>query len=258
MNILLVGASGAMGQTLWQLIHRSQSDQVVLAVQHEKEDNPLIPTFNTFEALDIYFANEKADVDIMIDFSSAALSEAVVNFANKYQLPLVLATTGQTEAVEELINEASKNIPVINAHNTSIGINVMQKAVQLLTNYLYPLDYDIEIMEKHHRYKKDSPSGTALMLLESIQSQVKEDIQTQNGRQGHYDDRPHHEVGIHAIRTGDIVGEHTVIFANNNEEIEITHRANDKRLFALGALKAAHFLVDAKAGLYDMSDVLNL
>ncbi|UUX34053.1 4-hydroxy-tetrahydrodipicolinate reductase [Fundicoccus culcitae] len=258
MNILLIGSNGAMGQAVLQLVNRSKTDQVVLALQSEEETNPNLPIFNDFEALDAYVSKEHPVIDVVIDFSSATLSESVVNFSNKYHLPLVLATTGQSADVEQLIFDTAKTIPIINTHNTSIGVNVMQKALQLLTEYLYPLDYDIEIIEKHHRFKKDAPSGTAKMLFDSIQSQVNEPLHIQAGREGFYAARPHNEVGMHAIRSGNIVGEHTVIFANNNEEIEITHRANNRSLFAQGALKAAAYLTQAEPGLYDMSDVLDL
>lgn len=257
MNILLVGATGAMGQAVIQYVAQT-GDRVRVALQSKPDAHKAYQVCTTFEELSAYVFENRDKVDVIIDFSTAKITDQVLAFAEKHQLPLMLATTGQTEAQEALIKAAGQKIAIVDTHNTSIGVTVMQALVAQMTKILYPLGYDIEIIEKHHRYKKDSPSGTADMLLNAVQDNIDEAISVLGGREGLEYARPHSEIGVHAIRGGDIVGEHTVLFANNQETLELTHRAGTKDLFARGALQAAHFLLKAEPGLYDMTDVIKI
>lgn len=257
MNILLVGASGAMGQAVIQYVAHT-SDQVTVVLQDKPNDQADYQVFTSFEAMGAYLTENRSLVDVMIDFSTPKITDQVVAFAKEHRLPLMLATTGQTEEQEALIKAASQQVAIVDTHNTSIGVNVMEALVAQMTKILYPLGYDIEIIEKHHRYKKDSPSGTAKMILDAVQETIDENTSVLGGRQGLEYARPHSEIGVHAIRGGDIVGEHTILFANNQETLELTHRAGTKDLFVRGAIQAAHFLMTVEPGLYDMKDVIEL
>ncbi|MRI81416.1 4-hydroxy-tetrahydrodipicolinate reductase [Aerococcaceae bacterium DSM 109653] len=255
MRILLVGASGAMGQSVVRFVEQT-TDQVTVALQDKESNEERYEVFTTFEAMSQYLTENPEAADVIIDFSSPKITDDVLKIAEKHQTPLMLATTGQTEEQEQLIKAAAKNVAIVDTHNTSIGVNVMQALVAQMTKMLYPLGYDIEVIEKHHRYKKDSPSGTAKMILKAAQDSIDESTTVLNGRDGVDYQRPHSEIGVHAIRGGDIVGEHTILFANNQETLELTHRAGTKDLFVRGALQAARFLVNAEPGLYDMHDVI--
>lgn len=257
MNILLVGASGAMGQAVIQYVSQT-SDQVTVVLQETPDERADYQVFTSFEKMGEYLAENRQQVDVMIDFSTPKITDRVVAFAKEHRLPLMLATTGQTEEQESFIKAASQQVAIVDTHNTSIGVNVMEALVAQMTKILYPLGYDIEIIEKHHRYKKDSPSGTAKMILDAVQGNIDENTSVLGGREGLEYARPHSEIGVHAIRGGDIVGEHTILFANNQETIELTHRAGTKDLFVRGALQAAHFLMNVEPGLYDMKDVIDL
>lgn len=243
-----------MGQVLAELAGQL-NHQVVAGLQNNELEQKF-PYVSDFEELAKLLDNKQIVADVIIDFSSPSLTENLLKFAQRFHLPIMLATTGHDSDQQISIRKASESIAILDTHNTSIGVNVMQEIVQKLTEILYPLGYDIEIMEKHHRYKKDSPSGTALMLLDSVQAGMTEESLNRFGRHGDKEERVHNEVAVHAIRAGDIVGEHTVLYGNNQETIEITHRAGSKELFARGALAAAELLVSKKqAGLYSMRDV---
>ncbi len=251
MRIILVGANGAMGQTLQHLVTQTENDEIVAGI-HATGTSEDFPCFTNFD--DLCLANIEADV--IIDFSHVSLTEALMEYAVTQQLPIMLATTGQNEAQEERIKHASHSIPILNAHNTSIGVSVMEHIVGEMTRLLYLLGYDIEIIEKHHRFKKDAPSGTAVMLKNASLNEIDDAMKVIHGRSGLGEERSHNEIGIHAIRGGNIVGEHTVIFANNEETLELTHRAGSKDIFARGALMGATFLLKASPGLYSMADAL--
>ena len=174
------------------------------------------------------------------------------------KVPVLIATTGHSEAQIKEIEEASKKIPIIKATNTSVGVNIVNEIVAFATKLLK--DFDIEIVEKHHNRKIDAPSGTADTLLEIVKENLDnngKDYRTVYGREGH-SKRAEKEIGVHAIRGGNIVGEHTVIYAKNDEIIEIKHEALSRKMFSDGAVRAVEFLFGKKAGLYTMKDVLGL
>lgn len=255
MKIILIGSDGAMGKVVINLA--SELDYTVVAgLQANKQTVTSLPVSTDFNELTELMNQLDIKPDVIIDFSTPKLTDNLLTFALEHNLPIMLATTGQTQEQEALITKAGDQIAILDTHNTSIGVNVMQRVSQQLSEILYPLGYDIEIIEKHHRYKKDAPSGTAKMLLQSVEEGMAESATHIYGREGVGDARNHQEVGMHAIRGGDIVGEHTVLFANNQETIELTHRAGSKELFARGAIAGAKFLkTQSIPGIYSMNDI---
>lgn len=246
MNILISGVTGAMGQVLVDVITDSKH-QVVAGFANKSSDKFNFPVYTSLTEV-------KEEVDLVIDFSQPASLEVLLDYGKSNNIPLVIATTGYTPEEEEAIQKASDEIPILFSKNMSLGINMMEKIVHQLAHALP--QFDIEIIEKHHRYKKDSPSGTAKMLVEAAKTGRSEDSPVLEGRSGHYDERVKNEIGVMAVRGGTIVGEHTVLFAGEDEVIEIKHSAQSKKVFANGALTAAEFLAGRAPGFYDMNDVL--
>lgn len=185
----------------------------------------------------------KKEFDVIIDFSNHLATNTLLNMALKYKKPLLIATTGQTKEEELEIENASKSIPILKMTNTSLGVKVLNKLSKLATKLLE--DFDIEIVEAHHNRKIDAPSGTAITLAKSIQEERDLKIQTNRQRKRQKD-----ELGIHSIRGGSIVGEHTAIFAGEDEIVEIKHTALSRKIFAVGAIKFARKLVALNVGLY--------
>ena len=238
--ILLNGAKGRMGKA-------------ILAAA--KDENCVIT-----ESLDIDDAlpTSANDISVAIDFSSHEASAELAAWAASHKTPLVIGTTGHTEDERKSILSHIDQIPVVWAGNYSVGINVLNyltaKAAAILKQ-----DFNPEVIEMHHRHKKDSPSGTAERLIQILKDSYQlSDKECTHGRKGLVGARPDNEIGVHAIRGGDIIGEHTVLFAGEGERIELTHRAGDRKIFAAGAIRAAHWIKGKAAGLYSMEDVLDL
>jgi 4-hydroxy-tetrahydrodipicolinate reductase len=175
-----------------------------------------------------------------------------LDFAVSRSLPIVLCTTGLTETTEEKIISLQKKIPIFKSGNMSLGINLILELAKIGARVLE--GFDVEIIEKHHRKKIDAPSGTALMIADAVKS-VQDSLEYKHGRQG-IAKRVENELGIHAIRGGTITGEHTLLFAGTDEVIELKHQATSKAVFAKGAIDAAFFLLNKKAGLYDMTNLI--
>ena len=194
-------------------------------------------------------------IDGIIDFSHFSLTEEILKYAIEINSPLVIATTGHTDEQKLKIEEASKKIAILKATNTSLGVNIMNQIVSYATKLL--ADFDIELIEKHHNRKIDAPSGTAVTLLEVINESFSEKKNFVYGREGNKK-REKNEIGVHAIRAGNIVGEHTVIFSSGDEIIEIKHEALSRKMFADGAVKAILSLTNKPSGLYLMKDILNI
>jgi 4-hydroxy-tetrahydrodipicolinate reductase len=199
-----------------------------------------------------------AKCDVAIDFSSHVSTRPLLEAAVVQRKPVVLGTTGHSaDEKRELLALAAK-VPCVWAGNFSVGVNLLFALTRRAAAVLGP-DYDAEVIEMHHRFKKDAPSGTAARLLEIILEERKLDSSAlRHGREGITGERMSSEVGIHALRGGDVVGDHTAMFATLGERIELTHRATDRGIFARGALRAAHWIVTQKPGVYDMQDVLGL
>ena len=200
-----------------------------------------------------------AACDVIVDFSSPDATLRLIDMALAEKKALVICTTGLDEAARAKIHDASKHIPVVYSGNMSIGVNLMMKlageAAKVLNEW-----FDVEVLEAHHRKKKDSPSGTALMLVDAVKKALPRlaNGKEVRGRDGIVGERTDDEIGVCAIRGGDIVGEHTVFFIGSEERIEITHRAQNRELFAKGAFRAAEFIANKTPGLYTMTDVLGL
>ena len=199
--------------------------------------------------------NKDIEYEGIIDFSHFSLLEEVLESAIEKNVPLLIATTGHSEEQLKKINEAADKIPLIKATNTSVGVSVLNEIVAYATKLLQ--GFDIEIIEKHHNRKIDAPSGTANTLLEIINENLKEEYDIVYGREGH-SKRKEKEIGMHSIRGGNIVGEHSVIFAKNDEIIEIKHEALSRKIFSDGSVKAINYLKGKKPGMYTMKDVLGI
>ncbi len=197
--------------------------------------------------------DKNKEIDIVVDFSHFSKIDALLDKCVERKYPLVIATTGLSGDTLSKIVEASKIIPILLSTNTSLGISALNSILEKLSPKLEE-NFDIEIIEKHHNKKIDAPSGTALTLLETIQNSLSDKYEIVYGRKG-LAKRNEKEIGVHAVRGGTIVGEHTVIFAGEDEIIEVTHKALSKKIFAVGALKCADFLIDKSPKLYTMKDI---
>ncbi|EDY21628.1 Dihydrodipicolinate reductase [Chthoniobacter flavus Ellin428] len=219
------------------------------------------PDLHVFAAVDTGddFASTVPGADAIIDFSHHSAIEPVLARCMEHQKTLVIGTTGHTDAQIAAIKHASGQIPIVFAPNYSIGVNTLFWLTRKAAEILGP-GFDLEVVEMHHRFKKDAPSGTAKRLVE-ILAEVRElsyNKDARHGRQGIVGERTNAEIGVHAIRGGDVVGDHTVIYAAQGERVELTHKASSRETFARGALRAALWAHDKPAGLYDMQDVLGL
>ena len=196
--------------------------------------------------------------DVIVDFSSHTATRSILELAVAQRKPVVLGTTGHSaEEKKQLLTLAAK-VPCVWAGNFSVGVNLLFALTRRAASVL-GADYDAEVIEMHHRFKKDAPSGTAARLLEIILEERKLTAAAlRHGREGIVGERTSTEVGIHALRGGDVVGDHTVMFAALGERIELTHKASDRGIFARGALRAAQWVVTQPSGVYDMQDVLGL
>ncbi len=244
MDIILFGASGKMGTVLSKILEEDLDMRIVAGVDKKSTAN-YFPVYQ-----DPFTIKETASV--IIDFSHPSLLKSLLSYAIKQKLPIVIATTGFNESDLELINDAGVMIPIFLSANMSLGINILKNILRRYKKVLK--EYDIEIIEKHHNQKLDAPSGTALALASTINE--NEEYELVMGRNS-AKKRGKKEIGIHAIRGGTIVGEHSIIFAGTDEILEFKHTALKKEIFAHGAIKAAKFIVNKQAGLYTMDDIFN-
>jgi len=250
-SIILSGACGRMGRVIAGLV-RGRTDCEIAAgvdINGEQYDN-----FRVYG--NINDVTEKAGVVIDFSHPSTLTEYGLLSYCKIKSLPLVLATTGYGDGDIALIKSAAAQIPVFFTFNMSLGINLLQdlakRAVRVLGS-----QFDVEIIEKHHNRKKDAPSGTALMLAESVNEAFGAEKRYVYDRHNVLKPREKNEIGIHAVRGGTIVGEHEVIFAGHDEVITLSHSALSREVFAVGALNAALFLANKEKGLYNMSDLLN-
>lgn len=239
LKILVTGISGRMGCAVRQAVEANPDTE--LAATHDAGQ-------------DISAALEKADA--AIDFSFHGFTPELLAAAVAQGKPLVIGTTGHTDDERAAIAEAAKRIPIVFASNFSVGVNTLFWLTQKATRILK--DYDIEIVEMHHRHKLDAPSGTARTLAEVVCSETGMDYAADvaHGRQGLVGERPQRQIGMHSLRGGDVVGDHTVMFATDGERVELTHKASSRMTFASGAVRAAVWLAGKPAALYSMQDVL--
>lgn len=246
MKILICGVGGRMGREVAKLtLDGARGSVPVAGFDVLPVDTREFPTFTDWNEVDV-------DVDCIIDFSHHSATEALLAYACKKNIPVVLATTGHTEEEKQLILEASKKIALFHSANMSLGVALLVELAKI-TAKTFP-DADIEIIEKHHNRKLDAPSGTALLLANALK-EVREKAKFVFGRSGQAKRAPE-EIGIHAIRMGNIIGEHEVIVGTDTQTITLKHEAHSRALFAEGAIAAADFLIGKPAGLYDMKSMI--
>ena len=246
-RIILCGACGKMGGNVLSLLEQDENAVAVCGVDlFPKEIG--ITVYKSFNEI-----TEQADV--IIDFSSPVGVQERLEYAKTHNLGIVLASTGFSAEDLKVIDEYTKYVPIFKTANLSLGVNVMQALCKAAAQILGD-NFDVEIIERHHNLKKDAPSGTALMLADTINEAFDNQKRFVNGRDGIVGAREKSEIGIHAVRGGTIVGEHEVMFAGEDEIITISHSARSKRVFAVGAIRAAKFLPGKAAGTYEMKDLL--
>jgi 4-hydroxy-tetrahydrodipicolinate reductase len=245
-KVLLNGCIGKMGRVVTALSKNFSELKIVAGVDRIKgaSDYPIYD--NIFDC--------KEEVDVILDFSRPDSLDSLLEYSKAIKASLVLCTTGYNEEQLLKIREMCKEIAIFHSANMSLGVNIINNILKKVSALLYK-DYDIEIIEKHHNQKVDSPSGTALLLANTIKSAIDEETTFKFGREG-ISKREHKDIGIHAIRGGSIVGEHEVIFAGQGETIEIKHSAISRDVFAIGALKACEFMSLKAPGLYSMDNML--
>jgi len=241
-NIIITGAKGRMGQMLTACAARNSELKINGAIDVGDDLRSVI-----------------TQGDVVIDFSSHDATRGLVEICAEHNKAIVIGTTGHSEAEKAQIKNQKSKIPIVFASNYSTGVNTLFWLTRKAAEILGP-GFDLEVVEMHHRLKKDAPSGTASSLVEILADVRKQQLEKviRHGRQGIVGERTASEIGMHALRGGDVVGDHTVIFAANGERLELTHKASSRETFATGALRAAQWVVQQKPGLYDMQDVLGL
>lgn len=246
-KVLINGCNGKMGQEVAKQVDKTEGFTVLSGVDRLDTGDNKFPVYTSYE-------NITEMPDIIIDFSVPEATFKALEFASKNNIPIVIATTGFTDEQTNKIKEYSKTIPIFKSANMSFEINLMAKIVAQMATLIN--DADIEIVEAHHNRKIDAPSGTALLLADSINSALDNKMNYEYNRHAKREKRSKNEIGIHSIRGGNIVGKHTVSFYSDDEYFEITHNVSSRSVFAKGAVKAADFLVHKAPGLYDMNNLI--
>lgn len=248
-KVLLSGCNGRMGCAISEMCLKSMDTIISAGVDINKNCKFTYPVYTDF-------ASVRESSDVVIDFSNPSVLPELIDYCVGNKIPLVSCTTGYTEENLKLIDKASESIPVFRSGNMSLGVNLLIMLVRQASKILGD-SFDIEIVEKHHNQKLDAPSGTAVMLAEAIEESVSFAAERVYDRHSYRAKRAYNEIGIHSVRGGTIVGEHDVIFAGNNETLELKHIAQSREVFAAGALRAARYLNGCKkAGKYSMDDLL--
>jgi 4-hydroxy-tetrahydrodipicolinate reductase len=253
-RVILYGIDGKMGRELERTIQSSEDFEVACGVipklqiganetAHEVSSYPIVKRLEAFQG----------DADLIIDFSHPSNLKDLLQYISQYKIPTLIATTGYEASQLRDIEIAAKTAPILLSSNTSYGVQVMRQVAEQLAILLD--GFDIEIIEKHHALKQDAPSGTAKLLLDTLTHSMNKPQTICYGREGNNTKRTKHEIGVHSVRGGSFAGEHTIIFAGEDEVIEIKHTAFSKRIFAEGALKAARKLLTKQVGLYSMAQI---
>ncbi|OGW80995.1 MAG: 4-hydroxy-tetrahydrodipicolinate reductase [Omnitrophica bacterium RIFCSPLOWO2_12_FULL_44_17] len=264
-KIVVAGAAGRMGKAILDLAHRDR--EIEIAGAFEKADHPmtgktvgvLIGVDSIQVPIDSDIAKTIAKGDVVIDFTHSDVTPKIFETVLSMRKAVVIGTTGLQQKFIEQLSLASKTIPIVQAPNMSIGVNLLFRLASMVGEVLDDR-YDVEIVEEHHRHKKDAPSGTALELARLIAKarKINLDEKAIYGRHGMTGERSQGTIGVHAVRGGDTVGYHQVCFLTEGERVELVHRATSRNAFAAGALKAAKFLADKKSGFFNMQQVLGL
>ena len=243
------GCNGKMGQCITQICAQDQDIEIVAGIDMYDGIKNTYPVFASL-------AECTVDADVIIDFSNAKAVDALVDYCVEKQIPVVLCTTGLSEEQLQKVEQAYEKVAILKSANMSLGINTLMELLKKAATVFAPAGFDMEIVEKHHNQKLDAPSGTALALADSMNDALEDAYTYKYDRSQERRKRDKYEIGISAVRGGNIVGEHEVIFAGQDEVIEFKHTAYSKAVFAKGAVEAAKFLNGKGAGHYDMADVI--
>lgn len=246
---IMHGCNGAMGHVISDMVAKDENLEIVAGVDKNTEKHYEYPVYESLEQC-------RETADVVIDFSVAKAADALLGYCEKTKTPVVLCTTGLSEEQLKRVEALSGQSAVLRSANMSLGINLLLKLVKEAVQVLAAADFDIEILEKHHNRKLDAPSGTALALADSINEAMEESYHYKLDRSATREKRDKKEIGIQAVRGGNIVGEHDVIFAGEDEVITFRHTAYSRAIFAKGAVQAAKFLAGKGPGLYGMADVI--
>lgn len=250
-KVIMHGCNGYMGQVITGLIREEADMEIVAGIDLVDCRDNGYPVYSRIQDCQV-------EADVIIDFASAKATDALLAYGRERKIPMVLCTTGLTEEQLAAVEETSREVAVLKSANMSLGVNMLLKLLKEAANILAPAGFDIEIVEKHHNRKVDAPSGTALALADSINEALNGEYHYVYDRSQARQKRDGKEIGISAVRGGTIVGEHEVIFAGVDEVIEFKHTAFSRSVFGKGAVEAAKFLAGKPAGMYDMSDVIQL
>ena len=248
-KFIMHGCNGAMGQVITRLAKEDPEVQIVAGIDLNNTIDNGYPVFTNIWECDV-------QADVIVDFSVAKAVDSVIDFAVDKKMPLVLCTTGLTQEQIQKAEAASEKVAVLRSANMSLGVNTVFKLAALGAQVLASAGYDIEIVEKHHNLKLDAPSGTALAIADAMNEALNNEYVYKLDRSQERARRGKKEIGIQAVRGGNIVGEHEVFFCGPDEVIEIKHTAYSKGIFGKGAIAAAAFLKDKEPGMYAMSDVI--
>ncbi|MBR5953195.1 MAG: 4-hydroxy-tetrahydrodipicolinate reductase [Pseudobutyrivibrio sp.] len=249
-RVVMHGCNGHMGRVITDICAADADVEIVAGVDKFKGIDNSYPVYDSI-------AEVKEDFDAIIDFSNVAAIDGLLDYCVANNKPVILCTTGLTDDMLNHVDEACKSVPVLRSANMSLGINTLFDLCKKATQVFADAGFDIEIVEKHHNQKLDAPSGTALALADACNEALGNEYEYCYGRADRREKRPVKEIGISAVRGGNIVGEHEVIFAGLDEVITIKHTAYSKSVFAKGAVEAAKYIVGQPAGLYDMKKVIS-
>jgi len=251
-KIILCGCTGRMGTAIANLSRQEPNFEIAIGIAPVASSLDF-PVYST-----IALCNTLADV--IIDYMpGSAVNETLtmLEYGVTKKIPMVICSTGLSDEVQSAINEASKQVAIFQSPNMSLGISLITNMLQRMTKLFHSLNFDIEIVESHHKGKVDSPSGTACLLANTINKSLGNKMKIVNGRDQNSPARDYNEIGVHSIRGGSIIGEHKVMFAGQDETVEFKHIAESRDTFAIGTLKAAKFIISQPPRLYDMQDLIN-
>lgn len=248
-KVILSGCCGKMGAAVTNAVSNRDDVQIVAGVDIFESDKLPYPVFPAFSEL-------PCEADVIIDFSIPSALDSILTYAKEKKIPAVLCSTGYTDDQNRKIEETSETVAMFRSGNMSLGINLISELAKTAAKVLGQ-SFDIEIVEAHHNLKLDAPSGTAIMLEKAVEEGLDYTPELTYDRHDRSQKRDKHEIGMHSIRGGTIVGEHEVIFAGNDEIIKISHMALSKNVFAVGAVNAAVYMKNKTTGMYNMNDVIN-
>lgn len=248
-RVILHGCGGRMGRMISDLAKEDKDIIITAGVDLRDDISAAYPVYKSVSEV-------KEAADVVIDFSTSEAADDLLKCCEEKKLPLVICTTGLSDEQLAAVNKLSQKVPVLRSGNMSLGINTLIKVLKEAAPILTAAGFDVEIIEKHHKHKIDAPSGTALMLADAVKKASSSEYDYVYDRTGRREERPENEIGISSVRGGSIPGDHEVIFAGADEVISFSHRAYSRAVFGKGAIAAAKFLKDQKAGMYDMGNVV--